>query len=601
MKLLDIKKPVHLLYVPTIYCNMGCKYCYLGTDTNLKKEEDMSLSTLKTSVEKFLKNGYLPFNISFHGGEVTTLSKKALSDLFDYTKEYYEKYATDLKKIGFKKKPLHIKTNLLNFDKHYDLLDSYGVSISGSVDLPLRLHAKYRTTKNDKSTLKPILKNLKLLATYKHNKKISCVVTKEHLGCMDEFIKDIKYLHYDVKLDMTKFNVMFGFESVKNKEKFNETVSGTEMLTQDEQVVFYNRLKEEFVGTELEEGFNNYWFEEFTPAFCCNAVNCGDKMFLLQSDGKVFSCPRGQSSSSYYYGNILRVDVEKIIANGIKQIQVNENTMDINANCLKCEYLPYCNIGCTFVRQEGLLNKSYTCKLQKVLYEADPVKYPKFSKKIIDSHAQKLIMENNIKTFEKNENNEKKNFVTSELFEDEMKLNNLIKNDEILMELYSDTNFKLSIDNELISLESQLLKNERDMSLLNSKSKVLLHVHKNIFKHNCKNEEVGNNITLFFLRDTNVTYGEEKRTKQEHLFDYSIYSNSLKENSVELVDEYFVYDISKIFRLHSELFLDGVLNNLFFTTKKLREYHYAKHKSNAFYHIQAINLPFQNFEFYWEK
>ena len=38
-------------------------------------------------------------------------------------------------------------------------------------------------------------------------------------------------------------------------------------------------------------------------------------------------------------------------------------------------------------------------------------------------------------------------------------------------------------------------------------------------------------------------------------------------------------------------------NNLFFTTFFLREYHYQKQRGNAFYHIQAINLPFQNFEF----
>ena len=40
-------------------------------------------------------------------------------------------------------------------------------------------------------------------------------------------------------------------------------------------------------------------------------------------------------------------------------------------------------------------------------------------------------------------------------------------------------------------------------------------------------------------------------------------------------------------------------NNLFFTTTALREYHYQKQKNNAYYHIQAINLPFQNIEFYY--
>ena len=40
-------------------------------------------------------------------------------------------------------------------------------------------------------------------------------------------------------------------------------------------------------------------------------------------------------------------------------------------------------------------------------------------------------------------------------------------------------------------------------------------------------------------------------------------------------------------------------NNLFFTTSALRDVHYAKQKNNAFYHMQAMDLPFQNIEFYF--
>ena len=44
---------------------------------------------------------------------------------------------------------------------------------------------------------------------------------------------------------------------------------------------------------------------------------------------------------------------------------------------------------------------------------------------------------------------------------------------------------------------------------------------------------------------------------------------------------------------------DSNTNNIFFTTSALRDYHYTKQKNNAYYHIQAINLPFQNIEFYY--
>ena len=48
----------------------------------------------------------------------------------------------------------------------------------------------------------------------------------------------------------------------------------------------------------------------------------------------------------------------------------------------------------------------------------------------------------------------------------------------------------------------------------------------------------------------------------------------------------------------SDLSIDNS-NNIFFTTTSLRDYHYSKQKNNAYYHIQSINLPFQNMEFYY--
>ena len=64
-------------------------------------------------------------------------------------------------------------------------------------------------------------------------------------------------------------------------------------------------------------------------------------------------------------------------------------------------------------------------------------------------------------------------------------------------------------------------------------------------------------------------------------------------------DDYYSYDITNIIKEYKEhLSLDNP-NNIFFTTSSLRDYHYTKQKNNAYYHIQAINLPFQNMEFYY--
>jgi len=424
-------------------------------------------------------------------------------------------------------------------------------------------------------------------------------VTQEHFHELDDFIYDIKYIHYDIGLDMTKFNIMFSFDSHKNKDKFGGDIIGTEMLSQEQQVYFYKKLYEEFIGTDLEEGLKKHWFKEFTPEFCCSAVNCGDKFFLLQNNGDVYACPRGQSSKEFYYGNLFKDSIPEIINNGWQTIESLENKLPADEECFTCSYLPYCNQGCVFVREQTQLNKSYTCKLQKELYKADEERYPPYDSLYIEQYAAEYKYQNKINSFKENEISLKKStFITNELADEENSLSNLIAQDSILQSVYSNSTFELIVDDLSYKLNSNTLSNKTELALISKESDVYLKVRKDIFTLN-SSEPVSNHLVLMLLRNTMVTYGDEKRYKQEHIFDYNIYSNTLI-NMSTIVDDYYLYNITGLFNLHSDLFLEGVRNNLFITTKKLREYHYEKQKKNAFYHIQAINLPFPFIEFYWK-
>ena len=95
-----------------------------------------------------------------------------------------------------------------------------------------------------------------------------------------------------------------------------------------------------------------------------------------------------------------------------------------------------------------------------------------------------------------------------------------------------------------------------------------------------------------------VTYGDEQRTKQRHIATHQIYKGVLDNNSSS-DDDYYKYDITNLIREYKNEYSKEEPNNLFFTTSALRDYHYLKQKNNAYYHIQAINLPFQNIEFYY--
>lgn len=594
------KKPIHLLYVPTIFCNMGCSYCYLGKLTDTQIDGQRAVETLRYTIEKFTRDGYIPYNLSFHGGEVTTLPAHILRDLFELSHNYYASYGTQIKSMGFELHPIHIKTNLYNFHKLYDLCESYAVSISGSVDLPLSLHAKYRVDKQGNSTLERIVDNLKLLATYPHHKKISCVVTKEHLKHIDEFIADIRYIHYDIGLDMRRFNVMFSFDSVGNVEKFDGQSVQTAMLNYDEQVEFYERVFEAFEGSELDKGLKEEWFKEFTPDFCCSAVNYGDKFFLLQADGEVYSCPRGQSSTNYRYGNILEDSIEDIMESGYHTIERNENRLDIDDECMECFYFPYCNLGCTFVREQTLSGKSYTCKLQKAIYANNPKKYPPYSLEVIKEHVKHYIYRNKLTTSRQQIIDESKEFtLTEEIYDEGNSIASLIARDTILQEIYSDKLFILEVDDQQYALSSPTLKNKSQIIFVSPQSRIYLSIREDALSiANTAQNELNNTLHMMMLRATPIVYGDEQRSKQEHIFDHSIYTNALKQ-SAALADGYYRVEITAIIGLHALHYQEGVKNNLFFTTKTMREYHYSKQKKNAFYHIQAINLPFANIEFYW--
>ena len=134
---------IHLLYVPTMACNMACKYCYLEDNTKDEWYNTKPLDTLEYAVNKFFKSNIIPFNISLHGGEVTTLSKKDFGEIIEYISNYYKDNRMLIESNGFKIGSPHIKTNLYDIDKHIETIKKYNVSISGSIDLLLKIMKKH--------------------------------------------------------------------------------------------------------------------------------------------------------------------------------------------------------------------------------------------------------------------------------------------------------------------------------------------------------------------------------------------------------------------------------------------------------------------------
>ena len=569
-------KYIHLLYVPTLSCNMGCKYCYLEDNTKDIKTNFKSLDTLEYAINKFKKSNVIPFNISLHGGEVTVLPKQEFHDLIKFISDYYKNNKDIILQGGFKIGTPHIKTNMYDLEKHIDTIKEFNVSISGSLDLPLSLHNEYRVTKGGKETLNRILKNIELLKDIPNKKKVSATIFKEHYNHIDEIIEDIKFLDKETCLDMNDFNFMIGFDYNSNGLLHH--------LSEEEQVNFYKRMKEEFNGTNLDSGVNGAWFDEFGPGYCTNCDNCGEKFFLLEKNGDIYSCVRGQKNKDYYYGNIYDNTPEEILECAKGKIFLNHNKEPLNEECVNCGYLYLCKTGCPFVKNAYKQNKSYTCKLQQEMYKDRNFQKDPNNNEFVYQYVSKMRLE------------DKEKYLPQNKILDYPSLSSIIESDSNLKYIYDSNSFILEVDNEKYPLSSQIAKGVRDFIYITPQSKVLIYMKKNLINEVC-DYPINNSLYIMLLSGNMVTYGDEARTKQSHLATFQIYKSVL-DNGLNNKD-YYIYDLTNLIKEYKNQYSIDNPNNIFFTTQALRDYHYTKQKNNAYYHIQAINLPFQNIEFYY--
>ena len=570
-------KFIHLLYVPTMACNMQCRYCYLEDHTVDTLQGGDCLETLQYAIAKFREADVVPFNISLHGGEVTTLPKQEFHDLIQYISRYYQDMRELITDAGFRVGHPHIKTNLYGLDRHIETIREFNVSISGSLDLPLSLHEKYRVTKGGEGTLERILDNIRLLEEIPDKKKVSATIFREHFEQLDQIIEDIRFLDRNTCLDMNDFNFMIGFD-------YN-SCGLLHHMSEEEQLIFYRRMHEAFDGTNLDAGVNGAWFDEFGPEYCTNCDNCGEKFFLLERNGDIYSCVRGQKNEDFYYGNIYRDTVDTILKTAARKIFQNHNRQPFPEECARCAYLYLCKTGCPFVKSVYGSGKSYTCLLQQQMYR-DRGYAPDAS---ADETAYEYVTKMRLEEPEK--------YLPAKVSAEYPALEQIIAQDAKLKYVYDSSVFELDVDGDRYPLISQILRKSRQILYLTPLSTVKLRMKKHMLQEECDYPE-NNALYLMLLSGDLVTYGDEGRTKQRHIATHQIYKGVL-DHSGDNEEEWYVYDISGLLREYAKEYATGSPNNLLCTTTELRDCHYRKQENNAYYHIQAINLPFQNIEFYY--
>lgn len=570
-------------FVPNSYCNFGCKYCYLGKLTDVKSEYNDIDTYLSKIIDKYEESRTLINEFSFHGAEVTALSCTILEKLFSICRHYLNDHTVALKALtddadGF----ISIKTNLYRYDALADIISKYNVFVSCSIDLPFSHHRKFRVFKDGSDTFDKVYNNLILLNKNTNGKFVmSCTIGKYALEHIDEFIKNIEHLD-SIGINMCRnFYIMFIYDSAYSKVKTG--------MTDEEQGIFFDKLLEHFKGTKFEQAIYYSWFREFPIGYCTNEANCGRNNYLIQKNGDVYPCHRGQAVSELKFGNILQDSFEDITKTGTSSMaNYDNNNMPLHNDCLECEWFHYCNMGCPISRRDINYNKSYTCTVQRKLYKAQPERFPE------DPIAAAIARDSYIKTMMPNyyytTNVPKLMKNNTEFYDPKNSLESIILRDKLLMDLYNPSNIKLGINGEYIDLFS---------SLLNDKTMSVTMYNSDDLKLFLSNEYVGinntedNNILLMILSKDTIVYGDEQRTKMQHIEHIEI---DLKDT--EKVEEGYLVDLHSVLEsIKDKIPREDMWYEMFITTKDARSYHYDKHSKNAFYHIETINLPFHSFYF----
>ena len=120
-------------------------------------------------------------------------------------------------------------------------------------------------------------------------------------------------------------------------------------------------------------------------------------------------------------------------------------------------------------------------------------------------------------------------------------------------------------------MASQVLRTSREIASYEPGCAVWLHVRKDILL--CATSwPVNNSLYLMMLSGELVSYGDEGRTKQEHVFTHQVYLRTLERHAQDC-GSWWRFDLTWLFSQYADVLSQERPNNFFATTSALRDCH----------------------------
>ncbi|MCF7861545.1 His-Xaa-Ser system radical SAM maturase HxsB [Candidatus Woesearchaeota archaeon] len=326
------------IVIPTLRCNLRCKYCHAKSKSEDAKGYDMDEETAKQTVDFIFQGPSRNITIEFQGGEPLLN--------FDIVKEVV-KYAKIKNEQAGKHLWFSIVTNLTLMDEEkFKYLKENDFNITTSLDGPKRIHDSNR--EDYEKTVEWIKK---INEDYRLNAML--LVTKNSLAKHKEIVDEY------VKLGLKKI-------WIKPVNKLGSAIENDDLIvSSDDFLKFYKDSVDYVVEKEVNiiENYTSILLKKILTKDNINFTDlqspCGAAIdqIAYDYDGKIYTCDEGRQFEIFNIGKV--ADKYSYILTGGEVKSIVKASINDNPACDICAYKPYCGVCpvCSYAETGNVLPK----------------------------------------------------------------------------------------------------------------------------------------------------------------------------------------------------------------------------------------------------
>lgn len=348
-----LKPNLELILMPSMSCNMACRYCYVLDKHTDRMDIELAKSAIRQAVA--CNDPAVPTRVYWHGAEPLMMGLGFYRTICEWTRSEY----------GLDAIHHSIQTNgLLLNDEWYDFFIENHITTGVSLDGPPALHDSWRVTQNGHGTFDLIFEKIIAARQKKLFFDVLCVVTRPTL----EHADDLWDFFWEHKID-------FGFEPVVAENAWMERELGISAVAYGEFAIhlFDRWFFQEERRLRTVAPLNHILMAILgsSNSVCTFSENCGRHYMAVDPAGDVHSCILFAHYPGASYGNLHADSLTNILNSPLRQRALARRANSFEP-CASCRWLRLCQGGCPYhaIKQYGRADgPDLFCKSYQMLFE----------------------------------------------------------------------------------------------------------------------------------------------------------------------------------------------------------------------------------------